>query len=173
MGKCPLCGGDVIRNGQGWICNNALLPSHKCSFFIPHKLSNRTLSNKEVGALLAGHTLLLDGFANHEMKLFSAIAGISQGHIYLHSEVAICPACGGLVLVGVHAYNCSNYKNAERPCTFSIWRNICGHSVTPEEVKEICERGFTSAEIDFIAKDGTTYKRRLGIAPDKKSIIKM
>lgn len=57
------------------------------------------------------------------------------------------------------------------PCKFSIWRNISGHAVSVEEVKQICEQGITRDCIEFYKEDGTVYYKRLQLTPEKDRII--
>ena len=75
--------------------------------------------------------------------------------------------------VGPRAYNCSNYKNPEHSCHFNIWRNISGHVVTPEEVKQICEKGQTDNVLELFKDDGTVYYKRLGLNKEHNQIIKI
>lgn len=173
VGRCPVCNGEVIRTGKGWACINALHAPSRCVFTIPYRICNRAFSVDEVGMLLQGEALLLDGFANGEMTMFSSVVCIHSGKLQFNAQVAECPSCGGTILVGVHAYNCSNFKRAENPCAFSIWRNICGHDVSVDEVRDLCAHGVTSDEVEMYAKDGTPFKRRLGLAPNKPSVIKL
>ena len=80
---------------------------------------------------------------------------------------------GGEVRVGTRAFNCSNYSNQEAPCSFTIWRNIGGHQLTLEEAKELCEKNITSSELEMYREDGSIYRKRLGLAPDKLQIVKI
>ena len=91
--------------------------------------------------------------------------------VKLESRIAKCPHCGGDLHVGLKAYNCANYRNAEHPCKFSIWRNISGYAVSVEEVKQICEQGVTRDCIEFYKEDGTVYYKRLQLTPEKDRII--
>ena len=84
-----------------------------------------------------------------------------------------CPHCGGEIRVGSRAFNCSNYNNESAPCSFSIWRNIGGHQLTLAEARELCEKGITSTELEMYREDGTVYRKRLGVSPDKLQIIKV
>ena len=57
--------------------------------------------------------------------------------------------------------------------SFAIWRNIGGHQLTLEEAGEICEKGITSSELEMYREDGSIYRKRLGVSPDKLQIVKI
>lgn len=75
--------------------------------------------------------------------------------------------------MGSRAFNCSNYGREAEPCTFSIWRNIGGHQLTLAEVEEICTKSITSSEVEMYREDGSVYRKRLGLSPDRLQIIKI
>lgn len=45
-----------------------------------------------------------------------------------------CPLCPGDVYEGKKNYYCGNYK-AEKPCGFTIWKEICAANITPQDVQ--------------------------------------
>ena len=51
--------------------------------------------------------------------------------------------------------------------------NIGGHQLTLEEAKELCEKNITSSELEMYREDGSIYRKRLGLAPDKLQIVKI
>ena len=69
--------------------------------------------------------------------------------------------------------DCTVISNQEAPCSFAIWRNIGGHQLTLEEAKELCEKNITSSELEMYREDGSIYRKRLGLAPDKLQIVKI
>ena len=75
--------------------------------------------------------------------------------------------------MGSRAFNCSNYGNQETPCSFAIWHNIGGHQLTLAEATDICEKGITASELEMYRDDGSIYRKRLGLAPDKLQIVKV
>ncbi len=118
--------------------------------------------------------ILLDGFSTKEGKTFPTVLELADdGAVNMQSVIGRCPHCGGEVRVGTRAFNCSNYSNQEAPCLFAIWRNIGGHQLTLEEAKELCEKNITSSELEMYREDGSIYRKRLGLAPDKLQIVKI
>lgn len=48
-------------------------------------------------------------------------------------------------------------------------------TIIPErqKAKEICEKEITSNELEMYRDDGTIYRKRLGLSPDKLQIVKI
>ena len=173
-GRCPICGGRVKKTSRGFACENHVGHKASCSFYILGIICNRKITDEEVEAFLAGKALTLDGFSSNDGHLFSSTLHLNkQGSVSLESKITKCPVCGGDIHVGPRAYNCSNYKNPEHSCHFNIWRNISGHVVTPEEVKQICEKGQTDNVLELFKDDGTVYYKRLGLNKEHNQIIKI
>ena len=135
---------------------------------------NRKMADAEVAVLLEKRRILLDGFASKEGKAFPTVLELADdGDILMQPVIGKCTHCGGEIRVGSRAFNCSNYTNQDAPCSFAIWRNIGGHQLTLEEAGEICEKGITSLELEMYREDGSIYRKRLGVSPDKLQIVKI
>lgn len=72
--------------------------------------------------------------------------------------------------VGEKAYNCSNFRNDEIKCNFSIWREISHREITPEEALTLCEEKITPTLSGFSNKEGN-FERKLTISDDFKIIM--
>lgn len=174
IGSCPLCGGNVVKTCKGYRCENNVGDNPSCVLNINAILGNRKMADNEIAELLEKRSVLLDGFATKEGKTFPTVLELDDdGNINMQAVVGKCPHCSGEIRVGSRAFNCSNYGNQEAPCSFAIWRNIGGHQVTFVEAKELCEKGITSAELEMYREDGTVYRKRLGVSPDKLQIVKI
>lgn len=174
VGRCPLCGGSVVKTGKGFRCENNIGEEPKCELFINGVIGNRKMADNEISELLAQGRIMLDGFANREWKTFPTILVLNaDGSVSMDSRVSVCPRCGGEIRVGAKAFNCSNYSREDAKCEFVIWRNICGHLLTEKEVREICENGMTTGEIELYGDDGHIYRKRLGLSPDKLKVLKV
>lgn len=66
--RCPKCGGRIIREEYGWICENGCKPA------VPYKLCDRKMETDMAEALFtAGQTPVLEGFySEKKQKYFSA-----------------------------------------------------------------------------------------------------
>lgn len=99
------------------------------------------MNDGEIAEFLEKRRILLDGFSTKEGKTFPTVLELADdGAVNMQSVIGRCPHCGGEVRVGTRAFNCSNYSNQEKPCSFAIWRNIGGHQLTLEEAKELVRR---------------------------------
>ena len=168
-GRCPVCGGRIKVTGKGYACENFFKKDDgHCNFFISSTLCNRVITEQEVENFLAGKKQILDGFCSKAGKHFSSLLSTTvEGKVMLNSTICQCPQCGGEIRVGARAYNCSNYSNEDVKCQFSVWRTIDGHEVTPEEVKQLCDKGETDEVIHFYRKDGTQFDKKLKLEDGK------
>ena len=64
-----------------------------------------------------------------------------------------CPLCGGSVVK-----TCKGYR--------------CEHNIG-DNPSDICEKGITASELEMYRDDGSIYRKRLGLAPDKLQIVKV
>ena len=196
IGRCPLCGGNVVKTCKGYRCENNIAEQPTCVLNINGIIGNRKMSDEEITELLEHRFILLDGFASvrrgeeknifpfqeelldgfasKEGKAFPSVLELADnGAINMQSVIGKCPHCSGDIRVGTRAFNCSNYSNQQAPCNFAIWRNIGGHQLSLTEAKEICEKEITSNELEMYRDDGTIYRKRLGLSPDKLQIVKI
>jgi threonylcarbamoyladenosine tRNA methylthiotransferase MtaB len=60
------------------------------------------------------------------------------------------------------------FTYSERPGTKAL---LIPHVVTPEEVKQICEKGQTDNVLELFKDDGTVYYKRLGLNKEHNQII--
>ncbi len=173
-GKCPVCGGNVLKTSKGFACENSIKGEKTCDFHVTGIIYGRKISDKEIEDLLAGHAQILDGFTTLDGRVFSSVLTINEdGTVGLEPKITTCPVCGGNILVSPIAFNCSNYKNPDVKCQFSLWRNIAGHEVTNEEMRQICEEGQTREPVELYKSNGAVFYKRLCLSPDKTKIIKL
>lgn len=171
---CPICGGRVLRTSKGYACENYLSSNPTCSFRVTGIIHGRKITEEEIVDLLRGHAQVLDGFTTLEGKAFSSVLTLREdGIVGLEPRITRCPACGGNILVSPIAYNCSNFKTPGICCHFSLWRNIDGHTVTNEEMRQICEEGQTREPVELFKSNGAVFYKRLALSNDKQKIIKL
>ena len=174
QGRCPVCGGRVLRTSKGYACEYSIGRKAQCTFRVTGIIHNRLITESEMENFLEGELQVLDGFTSLDGKVFSSLLVVrDDGIVGLDSKVTTCPSCGGNILAGPLAYNCSNFKNPDVNCRFSLWRNISGHNVSGEEMRQICEEGRTHDPLELFQTNGAVYFQRLGLSPDKKRIIKI
>ena len=159
IGRCPFCGGNVVKTCKGYRCESNTGEHPSCVLNINAIIGNRKMNDGEIAEFLEKRRILLDGFSTKEGKTFPTVLELADdGAVNMQSVIGRCPHCGGEVRVGTRAFNCSNYSNQEAPCSFAIWRNIGGHQLTLEEAKELCEKNITSSELEMYREDGSIYR---------------
>jgi len=66
-----------------------------------------------------------------------------------------CPSCGkGLVIEGKKGFGCSEWKGG---CKFVIWKGIAGKKLTPNNAKQLLEKGKTSLIKGFTSSKGNKF----------------
>lgn len=96
IGRCPLCGGNVVKTCKGYRCENNIAEQPTCVLNINGIIGNRKMSNEEITELLEYRFILLDGFASKEGKAFPSVLELADnGAINMQSIIGKCPHCGG------------------------------------------------------------------------------
>lgn len=158
---CPDCGGKIVMTRFGYACEDSLKVDPTCHFNIPNFICNRFITPQEAEDFCKGTGDILDSFLNKNSNWFSAyLTRLENGDIALSSVVGKCPVCGGNLLVGATAFNCSNFKNG---CDFKIWRHYYGHKVNLKEVRDLLENGRLTVSFDGYDRFGHVHELILQI----------
>ena len=67
IGRCPLCGGNVVKTCKGYRCENNIAEQPTCVLNINCIIGNRKMSDEEIAELLEHRLILLDGFASKRL----------------------------------------------------------------------------------------------------------
>ena len=70
------------------------------------------------------------------------------------------PGCGGQIFMGRKGYGCSHYKSG---CSFVIWKENQGRSLTDAMVRSLIEKGKTG-KLKFKSASGEPYDARIVLA---------
>ncbi|KJS12549.1 MAG: DNA topoisomerase III [Peptococcaceae bacterium BRH_c8a] len=159
LGKCPLCGKDVIEGNKGYGCSGY---KEGCKFVIWIKIAGKKLSLVQAKTLLEkGKTGIIKGFKSKKGNKFDAILQLKDGKVefLFDSETekqphGKCPLCGQDVIESAKGYGCSGYKAG---CKFVIWKEICGKKITVNEVQDLLQKGKTPLIKDFKSKTGKNF----------------
>ena len=105
IGRCPVCGGNVVKTCKGYRCENNTGETPKCGVFINGVIGNRKMTDEEIATLLEKHEIMLDGFATKEWKTFPTVLVLNaDGSVDMQSVIGKCPKCGGDIRVGSKAF---------------------------------------------------------------------
>jgi len=153
---CPDCGGNIIITRFGYACENSTVVNPTYNFIVPNFICNRYITSQEAEDYCNKEGDFLDGFRNKKGSWFSAfLFKNATGEVELSSIIGVCPVCGGNMLVGPTAFNCSNYKNG---CDFKIWRHYYGHKVSLQDMKALLSYGHCNQPFDGYDKHGHIHE---------------
>lgn len=173
MGKCPICGGNVVKVLKGYACVNSFQQESPCTFTIGNLIANRRMKDEEIIELLDKRVLLADGCSTKEQKVFTTLLHFNQdGTIGIGNAIGQCPKCGGKLYINARAVGCGNFKEQSNPCNFTIWRNVFGHELTLDEIYELISKGSTEKEIECYDNTGKMELHKIGLN-DAKEVVRL
>lgn len=163
---CPVCGESIEIMPYGYTCRRHRENPEACYFSIG-KIAEKQLSKQDVTELIKnGHTQTLRGFKSKNGKKFDAVLTLTEedGRKKLkfdfeHVEAkkvkdAVCPLCGGDILVTPFGYACANRsRDGKEGCSFAIGR-IAEKDLTESNVRELLTTGKTGTIRGFKGKSG-------------------
>lgn len=129
IGRCPLCGGNVVKTCKGYRCEHNIGDSPSCVLNINAIIGNRKMVDAEVAVLLEKRRILLDGFASKEGKTFPTVLELADdGNILMQPVIGRCPHCGGEIRVGSRAFKLLQLCQSE--CALLL-RHLAQHRWAP------------------------------------------
>lgn len=169
VGKCPKCGGDVMKSKKGYYCKNAVGDSPTCSFLLYPVIGKTELSEKIVKDVLE------KGESEDKIKItwksgkkspFAApiiLEETENGYRfapkrYEPEKVCDCPYCeGGIIYHMPSTYECSNQK--EGKCAFRVYSTYGEANITPEDLSKMIGGGAVSKTVKFPDKKNKSKKK--------------
>lgn len=178
---CPVCGESIEIMPYGYTCRRHRENPEACYFFIG-KIAEKQLSKQDVTELIKnGHTQTLRGFKSKNGKKFDAVLTLTEedGRKKLkfdfeHVEAkkvkdAVCPLCGGEILVAPFGYACANRsRDGKEGCSFAIGR-IAEKDLTESNVRELLTTGKTGTIRGFKGKSGKKFDACLELVKEEGS----
>lgn len=178
---CPVCGESIEIMPYGYTCRRHRENPEACYFSIG-KIAEKQLSKQDVAELIKnGHTQTLRGFKSKNGKKFDAVLTFTEedGRKKLkfdfeHVEAkkvkdAVCPLCGGEILVTPFGYACANRsRDGKEGCSFAIGR-IAEKDLTESNVRELLTTGKTGTIRGFKGKSGKKFDACLELVKEEGS----
>ena len=178
---CPVCGEPIEIMPYGYTCRGHRENPEACYFSIG-KISEKQLSKQDVEELIKnGHTQTLRGFKSKNGKKFDAVLTLTEedGRKKLkfdfeHVEAkkvkdAVCPLCGGEILVTPFGYACANRsRDGKEGCSFAIGK-IAEKDLTESNVRELLTTGKTGTIRGFKGKSGKKFDACLELVKEEGS----
>ncbi len=176
IGKCPVCGGNIVEGKKGYGCSN--WKEKDCKFVIWNTIAGKKISQIQAKKLLeTGKTDYIEGFKSKKGNTFGAYLTLDKDNKVIfkfkdkeQNIIGKCPVCGGNIVEGKKGYGCSNWK--EKDCKFVIWNTIAGKKISQIQAKKLLETGKTDYIEGFKSKKGNTFGAYLTLDKENKVIFK-
>ena len=168
---CPKCGKKVHDLSKAFICEGFF--NKECDLYINKNVASVLLSDYDAEVLLNGSsTAYRIDFLSNSNKRFGAKLFLDDAHqVKFNYELVKCPKClTGSVSVNHWAYGCSNFKDNEIKCDFSVWRERSGEELAPVDLLELCQNGRSELK-KFKANKNESYSGFYQFDKDFKLVI--
>jgi DNA topoisomerase-3 len=178
IGPCPNGDGEIKENRRAFGCSSWKSKDEPgCGFTIWKTQKGYTVTEADVRALLEnGEATLTDGPQPARLVLGEGntpqIVGedgaplVRSAAKVVRETIATCPRCGGEIRGNSRAYGCSSWKSKKNPgCGFVIWKSMKGREITPDEAKQVIEKGSTGP-LEFRDRQGP-FTGRLVLTGEK------
>jgi DNA topoisomerase-3 len=86
---------------------------------------------------------------------------------YEKAAVGACPRCGRGVLESKKNFYCPGYKDAQKPCSFTIWKETCGARIGVSDAQSLLA-GKRTAVKKCASKAGKPFNAKLYLDKDNK-----
>lgn len=156
--KCPRCGKMIESSPKVYSCSDkncgwALWKDNKYFNAIGYKLTDARAKE-----LITKGKLLAKGLTSKAGKKYDAYIVLGDNGKYptfsmefpnkiggsngkgTKESLGNCPLCGKPVYDNGKGYGCSGWRDG---CTFTVWKQTSGKTITPEMVKQLLESGET------------------------------
>lgn len=173
IGKCPLCGADVVDVGKGYICKNRKKDDpNACMFWVTKTVVGCDLTEKDIQDLLSGNATEIKHFVHNGRKFdASLIPDKEKGTKFLFAETVVgtCPLCGGEVVDVGKGYTCKNRKKDDpNACTFWVSKEMSGYKLTEKDIQDLLSGKAT--EVRHFVNRGKEWDAAL-IANKEKGVV--
>ncbi|MCF0228686.1 MAG: topoisomerase C-terminal repeat-containing protein [Parasporobacterium sp.] len=144
VGKCPLCGEDILESEKGWYCSSW---KKGCKTGMFRNSFGTAFTREDFLKALAGETIENDG---HKFTY-----DIRQAKLMEHSSPSgiACPCCGGYLNETSDRYSC--------PCGFGTMKKVAGVPLTQAYIAQLRENKQTEVINGFTSSKGRKFKARI------------
>lgn len=161
LGKCPLCGSDVVDRGKFYGCEG--YKTNGCKFGLNHTILKKKISAAQMKKLLKdGKTDVIKGFTAKSGKKYDTYLywneeqkkvdwGFNENRTETKSLGHNCPFCNSELLDRGTFIGCSGFKQG---CRFTVPKESFGRKLKDSEIRDIIEKGKTELISGFIGKYG-------------------
>ncbi len=172
---CPDCSGRLLTTPFGYGCENYKDENVKCKFSLGTVAGLNIPMDEFKNLINNGKTGVIKGFKSKSKKSFSACLVLNKNDDGKHTvnfdfsdntpdiiEGVTCPKCGGNIYKTSFGYGCSNFKDENIKCNFSVGK-ICSKNISETQLVKLLNDGKTDLIKGFKAKSGSQFDAFLTI----------
>lgn len=151
--KCPNCRKRLINGRYSYTCP-------ECSFSIPKKLMNVTMTDTILQGIYSGKPQGPYTFRKKDGSTFRSRLVLTRGGVGFDFSTGLrCPFCGSDMRL--------NKGGAFCDCGLNVYRNVAGKELNDTQIRTLAARRLLPNVQGFRKKDGTLFSASLRIADDK------
>jgi DNA topoisomerase-3 len=174
LGSCPACAsGKILKGKSAFGCSRW---KEGCTFRLPMEWHEKTLTDKQVTAILKNKKPVLKGLLAQNNEKFDAALYLDEKHELQFEKVAAgpkadpfetCPTCKqGKVLKGNAAYGCSRFRDG---CTLRVPFELAGKALSEKQITDLLLKGKTPKIKGFTSpKTGNKFEAQLVLNEEGK-----
>ena len=160
IGKCPICGKDVVETSKYFMCSQYKKDSEPCDFIFSKTVSGQTIKTEEFQDILNGKKTKQKKFKSQTGNTFFASIGLIEeedsdginkkkvAFIFSSGEViGTCPKCGNNIIDKSGSFACES-----EDCNFFIAKTLKGTTITATDVKNLISGKSTATKKFFSGK---------------------
>lgn len=178
VGKCPLCGNDVVEYNKCYACLNYKKDNGGCGFVVSKEISGAKLSVTNIKKLLSGkETTKLKMTSKRTGKDFESKLRLNNGKLEFSfaetetkeaEKVAACPFCSGSIVLKEGKFG--TYYTCSDRCGFTLNTVVGGKKITKTILRQLTEQGETDV-FELTKKDKSgTYRAAFALNKETKKM---
>ncbi len=165
IGKCPICGGNVIARENSFICeNHRQNDDSSCSFWICRSIGGVTLTDDEAKELLTKRKIGPKSVKKKDKSIWKVFFCLNSEHklVFENAEpqkiVGKCPKCGKNVVSAASNFFCEGIR--DKSCSFSFPKVVKGAALTDNDMADLLN-GKKTRDITFTWASGKKGRAKL------------
>lgn len=147
LGKCPICGKNIIDGKNYYRCEDYKKGATPCTFISGKEIGGKQISCEDMKDILSGKPTKVMKFKSKAGKTFSASLALDEKTkqiSYIFADNAVigkCPKCGKDFIEKSGSYSCE--------CGFFIAKKLKGATITQSDVKNLISGKSTASKKFF------------------------
>lgn len=189
IGKCPICGRDVVASDRYYRCSGYKADKDPCRFIVNReetfgvKLSKsdmmamlqgkatkpKTLKSKDGRSFVAG-LIIKDGRISPAFGENKKQGRASSDNVQLKKGICKCPCCKtGQIFAGKNWYTCTSHSDG---CDFLVQMTLCSAPISEQDIKDLVD-GKAIGPKEFTWKSGKKSLAKLRGTPAEGKKFKL